>query len=211
LGNLLHELGRKTEAEEQYRLAIKADPKFALAYSNLGNLLHELGQKTEAEKQYVWLSSRSEICSATLCGNLLSELARRRKLRTVRLAIKADPNDALAHLILGSLLDDLGRKAEAEDQYRLAIKADPDLAGAYYDLGNLLSELGQKTEAEEQYRLAIKVDRTMLLLITTMQIFCENWKVQRGRKRSQNCLDIDPLSLIIWALMATSRGRRLAG
>jgi len=36
LGNLINELGRKTEAEEQYRLAIKADPSHAFLSSYTG-------------------------------------------------------------------------------------------------------------------------------------------------------------------------------
>ena len=49
---LLADLGRKDEAEEQFRLAIKADPNLAAAYCNLGVLLADLGRKDEAEEQF---------------------------------------------------------------------------------------------------------------------------------------------------------------
>jgi Tfp pilus assembly protein PilF len=75
-----------------------------------------------------------------------------------RLAIKVDPNYALAYFNLGVLLDELGRMDEAEKQYRLAIKSDPNDAVTYFNLGALLAKLGRKDEAENQYRLAIKFD-----------------------------------------------------
>ena len=51
LGNLLADLGRKDEAEEQYRLAIKADPNLAGAHNNYANLLRNEGRFSEAEKE----------------------------------------------------------------------------------------------------------------------------------------------------------------
>jgi len=52
LGFLLRGQGKKDEAEEQYRLAIKADPNDAQTYYNLGILFKELGRNDEAEEQY---------------------------------------------------------------------------------------------------------------------------------------------------------------
>ncbi len=51
---------------------------------------------------------------------------------------KADPQDASAWSNLGVLLDDQGRKEEAEDAYRQALEADPQDAQAWYNLGTLL-------------------------------------------------------------------------
>ncbi len=51
-GVLLNELGRKEEAEDAYRQALKADPKYAQAWSNLGVLLDDQGRKEEAEDAY---------------------------------------------------------------------------------------------------------------------------------------------------------------
>jgi Tfp pilus assembly protein PilF len=43
---------RLKEAEEQYKLAVNADPNFAAAYNNYGVLLESRGHKEEAKKQY---------------------------------------------------------------------------------------------------------------------------------------------------------------
>ncbi len=45
-------MGRRKEAEEQYKLALKTDPKHAATHYNYGVLLSESGRKEEAEKQY---------------------------------------------------------------------------------------------------------------------------------------------------------------
>jgi tetratricopeptide (TPR) repeat protein len=161
LGNLLSELGRKTEAEEQYRLAIEADPKFAPAYSNLGILLYELGRKMEAEEQYrLAIKAAPNLGPAySNLGNLLYELGRKTEAEEqYRLAIKVDPKFAPAYLILGSLLNELGRKTEAEEQYWLAIKADPKFALAHNIYANLLREKGKFSEADKEVRIALDIN-----------------------------------------------------
>ena len=45
-------MGRKDEAEEQYKLALEANPKDVITHYNYGILLKEMGRKEEAEEQY---------------------------------------------------------------------------------------------------------------------------------------------------------------
>jgi len=51
LANSLDDRGKKKEAEEQYRLAIKANPNYAAAHNNYANILRKEGQFGEAEKE----------------------------------------------------------------------------------------------------------------------------------------------------------------
>ena len=51
-GVCYHEAGKLKEAEEQYRNAIAADPKYAYAMSNLGILFYVQGKLKEAEEQW---------------------------------------------------------------------------------------------------------------------------------------------------------------
>ena len=48
LGNLLHRLGRRDEAERCYRDALARKPEFAEAHNNLGIVLGEMGRPDEA-------------------------------------------------------------------------------------------------------------------------------------------------------------------
>jgi tetratricopeptide (TPR) repeat protein len=52
LGRLLHEAGRRTEAERVYRDAMKAGGKDAVLLYNLGVLLEDMGRKMEAVEAY---------------------------------------------------------------------------------------------------------------------------------------------------------------
>jgi len=45
-------MGRPSEAEEQYKLALEADPNDVSTHSNYGNPLPEMGRPSEAEEQY---------------------------------------------------------------------------------------------------------------------------------------------------------------
>jgi tetratricopeptide (TPR) repeat protein len=77
--------------------------------------------------------------------------------RTLREAIKINPNDAEAHRRLGSLLISLERYKEAEEELRQAIRLKPDFAEAYGTLGSVYDDLGRYEEAVEALRQAIRL------------------------------------------------------
>jgi len=58
---------------------------------------------------------------------------------------------------LGTVLQSIGRRAEAEAAFRLAITQAPQTAAFHFNLGNLLSEQGRLSEAAAAYRGAIAV------------------------------------------------------
>jgi tetratricopeptide (TPR) repeat protein len=74
------------------------------------------------------------------------------------LAIKINPNDALAYYNRGNVRDELGDKPGAIDDYNLAIKINPNYAEAYNNRGNVRNELGDKQGAIDDYNLAIKIN-----------------------------------------------------
>jgi tetratricopeptide (TPR) repeat protein len=153
---------RKVEkAEEQYKLAIVANPNLVEAHSNYAILLKELNRKTEAEEHYkLAINANPNYAEAHYnYANLLKELNRKTEAEEqYKLAINANPNYAKAHSNYANLLFELNRKTEAEEQYKLSIAANPNYAAAYSNYAFLLSELNRKIEAEEYYKLAITVD-----------------------------------------------------
>ncbi|PWB56516.1 MAG: hypothetical protein C3F06_01130 [Candidatus Methanoperedenaceae archaeon] len=154
-------IGKKKEAEEQYRLAIETNPKIARAHSSYANLLRELNREEEAEEQYR-LAIETNPKYAVAHSNyaiLLGELNRNEEAEEhYRLAIEANPKLAEAYFNYASLLGVLNRKEEAEEQYKLAIEANPKLAEAHCNYASLLGEQNRKEEAEEQYRLALEAN-----------------------------------------------------
>ncbi len=154
-------LGKLNSSEEQYKLAITADPKLAAAHYNYAILLKELNRKEEAEEQYklTIATDPKHAAAHSNYANLLKELNRKEEAEEqYKLTIAADPKHASAHSNYANLLKELNRKEEAEEQHKLAIAADPKLAAAHYNYAILLEELNRKEEAEEQYKLAITAD-----------------------------------------------------
>jgi len=153
LGVIYEYVGRLDEAEKEYREAIRINPDFAKARSNLGNLLADLGGYEEAEEKYreaIRIDPKLSKAHNNL-GILLYNLKRYEEAEEeYREAIRINPDDAAAHNNLGVLLRDLERYEESEREYREAIRINPDYAEAHANLGILLSKIGKKEEAKDE-------------------------------------------------------------
>lgn len=73
-------------------------------------------------------------------------------------AIRLNPNEVLAYINLGNLLDQVGKKEEARKAYQKAISLDPRNVRAHYNLGLMFSELGKLKEAETEFAKVIELD-----------------------------------------------------
>jgi len=71
-----------------------------------------------------------------------------------REAIRINPDHAVAHTDLGSLLQELERYDEAEKECREAIKIDPDYAEAHGNLGIIFLETERPEEAKNELEIA---------------------------------------------------------
>ncbi len=70
-----------------------------------------------------------------------------------------NPDDALAHLNLGSaLLDIPDRVPDAIAEYQRALRIDPNYAEAHNNLGAVLLHSGRSTEAVAEYQAAVRLD-----------------------------------------------------
>ena len=125
-GSCYYFLDDLTQAENEYREAIRINIKHSTARNNLGNLLvhpkcHDFSNYCEeAAKEY-------------------------------REAIKIDPNDAIAHNNLGTLLHASNYYEEAAKEYREAIRIDSNLAEVHNNLGNLWLAAERKDEAKKEF------------------------------------------------------------
>jgi Flp pilus assembly protein TadD len=151
LGVLLVEQGRKEEAEQAYRKAVDADPKYAAAWSNLGLLLVEQGRKEEAEQVYrkaLDADPKHAVAWSNL-GVLLAKQDRKDEAEQAwRKAIDADPKDAPAWDYLGTLLRSANRYEEAITALNAVISLSPERAIYYAGLGAVYRKLGRQEEAE---------------------------------------------------------------
>lgn len=67
-------------------------------------------------------------------------------------AVKADPNHAESHTLLGELLARDQRLAEAVSEYQQAVKLQPDFSRVHLDLGLVLAAQGDLRGATEHLR-----------------------------------------------------------
>ena len=77
--------------------------------------------------------------------------------------IKAFPNNALLHNVIGACYAGLGQLGSAVKSYEKAIDIDPNYSKAYYNLGNALHELnlegfGHSDDPVESYEKSIAID-----------------------------------------------------
>jgi Flp pilus assembly protein TadD len=69
----------------------------------------------------------------------------------LRLALRFDPANRLAHLDLGVVLSSGSESAEAIRHLREAIRLDPSNPDAHYRLGRILASQGRDQEAEAEF------------------------------------------------------------
>jgi tetratricopeptide (TPR) repeat protein len=123
LGILLKEMGRKEDAEAEYREALRIDPDYAEAHYNLAILLGEMGRKEDAEAEYrEALRINPDYAEAhNNLGNLLGDMGRKEDAEAeCREALRINPDYAEAHGNLGLLFLKTGRKEEAKKELEIA-------------------------------------------------------------------------------------------
>ena len=173
LGVIFEATGRKSEALNANKTAVKLSPQDPEAHNNLGNTLKELGRLDEAEASYNQalvlkldkaeasyrqaIALKSEFPEAY--SNLGITLQEAGKLKeadaSYNQAIELSPGYAEAHSNLGNMLKELGRLEEAEASYNQAIALEPNLAEAHNNLGTTLQELGRLEEAKERWEQSL--------------------------------------------------------
>ncbi|MFN9401786.1 MAG: tetratricopeptide repeat protein [Dolichospermum sp.] len=160
-GVVRDELGDKPGAIDDYNLAIKFNPNYALAYNNRGNVRYDLGDKQGAIDDYnqaikINPNDANAYYNRGIVRNQLGD--KPGAIDDYNQAIKFNPNYADAYNNRGNARDELGDKPGAIDDYNQAIKINPNYADAYYNRGNARDELGDKPGAIDDYNQAIKIN-----------------------------------------------------
>ncbi len=95
----------------------------------------------------------------TSYGIYLASVNRKKEAeKVINEAILLNPNEPLAYINLGNLMDELGKRTEAGGAYRKAISLDPRNVQAHYNLGLLFSESGKVKAANREFAKAIELD-----------------------------------------------------
>jgi protein O-mannosyl-transferase len=136
LANTLLMMGKKAEAEEEFRRILQFNPHFSDAYVGMGTLFMSQGRLDEAFT-YLQRALQENPNSAKAQGKLLE-----------------------AYMNHGNALDDQGNTAEALAEYSkaLAISANNELL--HYNLAMALEKAGDRQKANEHYREALRLKPT---------------------------------------------------
>lgn len=153
-GDALDGMKDRMGAIQQYRAAIRANPKEPRVHWSLGYLLWAQSQYKEAAAEFQAeldnnpddAQSMTYLADAEIRSNLYE--AGRQLLEKASLI---DPGIALIHLDLGIVDDDAGRREDALRELKQAEQLDPNDQNVHWRLGHLDQMMGRKDEAKAEF------------------------------------------------------------
>lgn len=149
-----HKAGRLEEAEQQYRLLLRDNPRNVDAHRLLAGILVARGLADEGEvhlRRALSLAPDFSLAMLDL-GQLLHEQHRYLEaIEVLERAAELEPNRPRPQYLLAASLAPTGRTDEALAAYRRTMEIKPDHAGALLGIGHTLKTLGQQQAAIEAY------------------------------------------------------------
>ena len=147
-------------AINNYKKALKINPYYADAYSNMGNVLKDKGDLEAAIQSYKQaLKIKPDYAQAY--SNMGIALKGKGDLNAAissyKQALKIKPDYAEAYNNMGSALNDKGDLEAAIESYKQALKIKPDYAEAYSNMGIALKDKGDLEAAIKSYKQALKI------------------------------------------------------
>ena len=139
LAEVLEKLGDFDRAEQALRAGIALEPEKFRAYHQLSRILWLRASKMEHTDRH---PARADFEEAAACA---------------RKAIARQADDAMAHLVLGLSLRQLGTQDEALQAFRTAVELGPNLTDAHLYLGQTLADAGQVDAARRSLRRAVEL------------------------------------------------------
>jgi tetratricopeptide (TPR) repeat protein len=153
-GEALDEMKDKPAAAQQFRAAVKADPKEPNVHFGLGYLLWGLLQFDDAAKEFqAELDNNPDHAQAlTYLADCDMQLSRPEAAPPLlEKAIHIDPRIELAHLDLGILYGNAGRRDDALRELKMAEKLNPEDQNVHWRLGRFYKAIGRNEEAKVEF------------------------------------------------------------
>ena len=159
-GVVFWSLGKTDEAFADYCEAVRLDPNFAAAHTNLGTALAHQGKVEEAlaeHREAIRLKPDDAIAHLGLGTALAQQGKLDDGINEYREAIRLNPSNADTHYNLGNALTSQRKFDESIAEYREAIRLKPKFPGALTNLGQILAKQGNLEEAIVLYREALRI------------------------------------------------------
>lgn len=154
-GEALDEMRNHGAAIEQFRAAVKADPREPNVHFGLGYLLWTQNQFDEAASEFqAELVNVPENAQAmAFLGDCYMQLSQSDKaLPLIQKAITIDPKLPRAHLDLGILDADAGRREDAIRELKTASRLTPEDPTPHWRLARLYQSMGNKAQANVEFQ-----------------------------------------------------------
>ena len=153
-GEALDETQDHAGAIQQFRAAVKANPKEPNVHFGLGYLLWRQGQFPKAADEF-----QAELANVPDHAQAMVYLADSKikmnqpdvALPLLRKAVQINPNTDMAHLDLGIIYSDTGRPVEALRELKLAARINPENVNVHWRLARLYRGIGRKEEAAAEF------------------------------------------------------------
>lgn len=153
-GEAYDEMKNDAGATQEFRAAVKADPKMPDVHFGYGYLLWRLLKYEEAAQEF-----KAELANNPQHAEALTYLADTEirmsepdaALPLLERAIRIRPTIALAHLDLGMLYVDKDRKEDALRELKEAVKLSPNDQNAHWRLARFYQSTGRKLEAKAEF------------------------------------------------------------
>ena len=161
-GESLDEEGKISEATEQFRAAVKANPKEPNAHFGLGYLLWEQKHYDEAAKEFLaeLENDPASIQARAYLGDTYVALNDYAKAQPeLEKAAADDPSTPFVHRDLGVVYADMGRKDDAITELQKAIALDPKDVAPHWRLARLYQSMGRKDEAKAEFDKASSMNK----------------------------------------------------
>jgi tetratricopeptide (TPR) repeat protein len=154
-GQALDEMKDRPAAIEQFRAAVKADPKMPDVHFGLGYLLWAQLKFDDAAKEL-----EAELTNNPNHAQALTYLADCHiqlndsvpALPLLEKAVRLDSRIEVAHVDLGVLYANAGKSDDALRELKTAERLDPTDQNVHWRLGRFYKSIGKKTEAEVEFQ-----------------------------------------------------------
>jgi tetratricopeptide (TPR) repeat protein len=153
-GEALDAMKDRAGAIQEFRAAIRANPKEPGVHLNLGYVLWAQSQFREAEPEFQAEldNSPNDAQAMTYLADAEVHLNQPEAARMLlENAAKIEPGIALIHLDLGIVYSDAGRRDDAVRELKLAETLDPDNQNVHWRLGHIYQIEGNKDEAKAEF------------------------------------------------------------
>jgi tetratricopeptide (TPR) repeat protein len=161
-GEALDELKQYDGAIQQFRAAVRANPMEPDVHFGLGYLLWTQRQYPEAgsEFQAELANNPSHVQALVYLADAQMQMNHPEvAFPILEKVTRMDPALSLAHLDLGILYGDAGRKEEALTELNAAAKLTPDDVNVHWQLGRLYRSMGKKEQAKAELDKASSITK----------------------------------------------------